>query len=157
VTDVSLDPISVTLKTGETKELVATVSPATADNKNVTWTSSAEAVATVSSDGVVTAVAVGTATITVTTEEGDHTATCTVTVEEGTTGIAKASADVAVRAEAGKLYINSPAAETVYIYSFIGKLLYTATKASGAATFDAPSEKLLIVRGTSGWARKVSK
>jgi hypothetical protein len=74
---------------------------------------------------------------------------------DATTGIDKASADVAIRAESGKLYINSPAAETVYIYSFTGKLLYTATKAAGQAIFDAPSEKLLIVRGTSGWTRKL--
>jgi hypothetical protein len=68
----------------------------------------------------------------------------------------KASAEgVAVRSEAGRLYVNSPAAETVYIYSFTGKLLYTAKKASGLVTFDAPSEKLLIVRGTSGWKAKL--
>jgi hypothetical protein len=81
-----------------------------------------------------------------------------VNVTTGTsTGIVdKAAADVAIRSESGRLYIDSPAAETVYIYSFTGKLLYTATKASGLATFDAPSEKLLIVRGTSGWTRKVS-
>jgi hypothetical protein len=289
-TGVSLDLISVTLKTGDTQKLVATVSPATAADKSVTWTSSNTAVATVSG-GVITAVAPGTATITVTTEVGGYRATCTVTVEErnvvveapkpegnkgvievslnlpadgsfsctftitlplgfvldqsvtaladdlkadyhlditlqsgntwqfdirlkssqnlraattyrnlvdvaytieeslpsgnhevkltnveltmsdntviredeivvsvstGTpTGIAKAAEGVAIRAEAGRLYVNSPAAETVYIYSFTGKLLYTATKASGLVIFDAPSEKMLIVRGTSGWKGKL--
>jgi hypothetical protein len=153
-TGVSLDLSSVTMKTGDTQKLVATVRPQNADNKNVTWTSSDAKVATVAG-GVVTAIAPGTATITVTTAVGGYRATCEVTVEEVTTGIAKATEGVAIRAEAGKLYINSPAAETVYIYSFTGKLLYTATKASGLAIFNAPSEKLLIVRGTSGWTRKL--
>jgi hypothetical protein len=71
------------------------------------------------------------------------------------TGIYKASEGVTVRSASGRLYIDSPASETVYIYSFAGKLLYTATKPAGQAIFDAPSEKLLIVRGTSGWRRKV--
>jgi hypothetical protein len=74
---------------------------------------------------------------------------------ESSSSTAKATEAITVRATSGKLYVDTPAAETVYIYSFTGKLLYTATKASGAATFNAPSEKLLIVRGTSGWARKV--
>jgi hypothetical protein len=74
---------------------------------------------------------------------------------ESSTSTAKATEAITVRATSGKLYVDSPVAESVYIYSFTGKLLYTATKASGAATFNAPSEKLVIVRGTSGWARKV--
>jgi uncharacterized protein YjdB len=147
---------SLTLEAGKKKELVAIVLPLNAADKSVTWTSSDAKVATVA-DGVVTAVAAGTATITVTTVVGGHTATCTVTVTDATTGIANASADITVRSEAGRLYVNSPAAETVYVYSFNGKLLYTATKASGLVIFDAPSEKLLIVRGTSGWARKLMK
>ncbi len=61
--------------------LTATVTPASATNKSVTWTSSNTSVATVSSIGVVTAVANGTATITATTADGTNlTATCTVTV-----------------------------------------------------------------------------
>jgi hypothetical protein len=154
--EVSLNLTILTLEAGKTQQLVAIVRPLNADNKNVTWTSSDAKVATVA-NGVVTAVAPGTATITVTTVVGGYTATCAVTVTESTTGIAKASEGVAIRSEAGKLYVDSPAAETVYVYSLNGKLLYTATKASGLVTFDAPSEKLLIVRGTSGWAKKVSK
>ena len=59
--------------------LIPTVLPAEATDKSVTWSSSNEAVATVT-DGVVTAVAAGTATITVTTTDGAKTATCAVTV-----------------------------------------------------------------------------
>ena len=79
VTGVSLDKTSITLNVDETATLTATVVPADADNKNVTWTSSDPLVATVA-NGIVTAKKEGTATITVTTEEGGYTATCTVTV-----------------------------------------------------------------------------
>jgi hypothetical protein len=71
------------------------------------------------------------------------------------TGIAKATEGVAVRAASGRLYVDSPSAETVYVYSFTGKLLNKATKDSGRATLDVPPERLLIVRGSSGWARKL--
>ena len=80
VTSVSLDKTSLELTEGETAQLTATVKPDNATNKNVTWSSSAPNVATVDSSGKVTAVAPGTATITVTTQDGNHTAACTVTV-----------------------------------------------------------------------------
>ena len=79
VTGVSLDITSATLPLNKTLKLNATVSPAYATNKAVTWTSSAVSVATVA-DGVVTPVAVGEATITVTTVDGNFSATCEVTV-----------------------------------------------------------------------------
>lgn len=65
---------------GGSKTLAATVTPENATNKKVRWTSDNETVATVSEDGVVTAVAGGTAVITATTHDGLFTATCTVTV-----------------------------------------------------------------------------
>jgi len=79
VTGISLDKSTAALKVGESTDLTAIVSPANATNKNVTWSSDKEAVATVN-NGKVTAVSEGTATITVTTEDGSKTATCTVTV-----------------------------------------------------------------------------
>ena len=79
VTGVSLGQTMLTLEADETKTLTATVEPANAANKDVTWTSSNDVVATVA-NGVVKAVAIGTATITVTTNDGGHKATCTVTV-----------------------------------------------------------------------------
>ena len=80
VTGVSLDESSITLDVGGSKTLAATVTPDNATNKKVRWTSDNETVATVSEDGVVTAVAGGTAVITATTHDGLFTATCTVTV-----------------------------------------------------------------------------
>ena len=81
VTGVTLAPTSATLTLGETETvtLIPTVLPGDATDKSVTWTSSDETVATVT-DGVVTAVAAGEATITVTTTDGAKTATCAVTV-----------------------------------------------------------------------------
>ncbi len=80
VTGVSLNKTSLSLDVGGTATLTATVQPSNADNQNVTWSSSAPSVATVA-NGVVTAVAEGTATITATAADGSgKTATCTVTV-----------------------------------------------------------------------------
>ena len=80
VTEVTLDKTSVTLNVDQTQQLSATVQPTNATNKNVTWSSSNASVATVSSGGLVTAKAAGTAIITVTTEDGSKKATCKVTV-----------------------------------------------------------------------------
>ena len=80
VADVSLNKTSLTLTDGGSETLTATITPSNATNKNVTWSSSAESVATVDNSGKVTAVGAGTAQITVTTEDGNKTATCTVTV-----------------------------------------------------------------------------
>ena len=79
VTNVTLDKATLSMKVGESDTLTATVTPTNATNQAVTWTSSNEAVATVT-NGTVNAVGVGTATITVTTTDGSYTASCTVTV-----------------------------------------------------------------------------
>lgn len=81
VTGIELDQTSISIKEGETATLAATVAPANATDNSVTWSSSNEAIATVE-DGVVTAVAIGSATITVTTTDGGFTATCDVTVTD---------------------------------------------------------------------------
>ena len=79
VEGVSLNKTTLDMKSGTQETLTATITPSNATNKNVTWKSSNEAVATVK-DGVVSAIAKGNATITVTTEDGAKTATCAVTV-----------------------------------------------------------------------------
>ncbi len=82
VTDVVMSQDKATLtKEGETLQLSAEVKPSYADNKNLTWKSSDEKVATVDKNGKVTAVANGTVTITATSADGKHTATATITVK----------------------------------------------------------------------------
>ena len=80
VTGVTIAPTSVTIKQGATTTLTATVSPSNADDPSITWSSDNTSVATVV-NGVVTAVAAGTANITVTTVDGGFTATCAVKVK----------------------------------------------------------------------------
>ena len=81
VKSVALDKTEATLtEKGQTVQLTATVAPANATNKNVTYATNNVAVATVTPGGLVTAVANGTADITVTTEDGNRTAVCKVTV-----------------------------------------------------------------------------
>ena len=87
VTGVSVTPTAGSVTVGQTLTLTASVAPADATNKAVTWSSSSDSIATVSDEGVVTGVAEGDATITVTTEDGGFTATCNVTVEAATVAV----------------------------------------------------------------------
>ncbi|NLY43513.1 MAG: hypothetical protein GX066_06030 [Clostridiaceae bacterium] len=80
VTGVKLNTNSLNLIVGETGQLTATVIPDNATNKAVKFSSSNTGIATVDDAGKVTAVAEGTATITVTTVDGSLTASCVVNV-----------------------------------------------------------------------------
>ena len=82
---IALNQTAAELNEGETLQLAATVLPENATVKAVTWSSSDEAVATVNVDGLVTAVAPGTATITATTNDGSNlSANCVVNVPQPT-------------------------------------------------------------------------
>ena len=88
VTGVELDQTTLTIVKNSMATLKATVKPERAVNPAVIWSSSNDGIATVSEEGEITGVAVGGATITVTTEDGGKTATCSVTVvAEGVTGV----------------------------------------------------------------------
>lgn len=81
VTNVSVSPTSWEMLAGASKTLTATIAPADATFKTVTWESSNSSVATVSSVGVVTAVAPGSATITVkSTTDESKSASCEIIV-----------------------------------------------------------------------------
>ena len=80
VESVSLNSESITLNIGETAELIATVLPENATNKNVTWLVEDETIVSFS-DNVITALSEGTTTISVTTEDGGFTASCEITVQ----------------------------------------------------------------------------
>lgn len=79
VTGITLDKPTMEVGVGDTGQLTATLAPDDATDKTVTWSSDKPAIASVDATGKVTAVAVGTATITA--KAGDKTATCTVTVK----------------------------------------------------------------------------
>ncbi len=102
VTSVTLNRSALSLEVGQTGKLSATVLPASAADKSITWSSSKTDVASVSSNGTVTAKKAGTAVITATATNG-KSASCTVTVTGGTTDPdpgqpeAVVSADVALR------------------------------------------------------------
>lgn len=102
VTSVTLNKDTLNLEVGKTSKLSATVLPASAADKSITWSSSKTDVASVSLNGTVTAKKAGTAVITATAVNGKN-ASCTVTVTSGTTDPdpgqpeAVVSADVALR------------------------------------------------------------
>jgi len=80
VTDISINKADIALDVGTQETLVATVQPSDATIKNVSWSSGDNDVATVNGDGLLTAVAAGRTTITVTAQDGGKTATCVVAV-----------------------------------------------------------------------------
>ncbi len=84
VTGVSLSAKTLVVGKNITKNLKATVAPANATNKNVTWVSSNKTIASVDAKGNVKGLKKGTVTITATTADGAKKATCAVTVTEVT-------------------------------------------------------------------------
>lgn len=98
VTDVTVQPAELNLKTDGTYQLSVSVLPSNADERGVTFESSNTAVATVSASGLVTAKGPGTATITVTAKDGSgKKATCTVTVTQPVKGVTVSPASVVIQ------------------------------------------------------------
>lgn len=113
VTGITMSPTTGTLTTaGSTLQLTATVSPSNATNPAVTWSSGNTSVATVDATGKVTAVANGTATITVKTTDGNKTATATITVtisgteDNGGTGDSGSTGDNGSTGDSGSIGDN---------------------------------------------------
>jgi uncharacterized protein YjdB len=132
VTGVSLNKTSMTLAIGDSETLTATVEPAKASNKNITWSTSDPSVATVD-DGVVKGVAEGSATITVTTQDGSKTATCDVTVVDNipVTGVTLDQTSVSV--DRGKTVTLTA---SVLPYNASDKVVEWSTSNSSVATVD---------------------
>lgn len=85
VTGVSIKP-STTVLIGKTEQLVCTIFPTTSSNKALIWASGNDSIATVSSAGLITGLAIGITIVTVTTVDGSFTAQCEVTVSNIETG-----------------------------------------------------------------------
>jgi uncharacterized protein YjdB len=81
VTGVSLGKTATTISVNGVEELNYTFTPVNATNKNVTWKSNNTSVATVDSNGKITGISVGTAVVTITSEDGEFTSSCVVTVQ----------------------------------------------------------------------------
>ena len=90
VSSISFTESKVELTVGEQQSLEVTISPDNATNKKISWSSSRESVATVTPNGIVEAVSIGTAFITATSEDNGVNATCEITVKKAisVTGIA---------------------------------------------------------------------
>lgn len=115
VTDVTLDLNRLTLDIGETYTLTPTVSPSDALNKTLTWSSSNTSVAIVNSSGKITAKAVGTATITATSNNGISDA-CDVTVRQRqTTSLSPMSVTLNVGGTATLTATSSPSSTAVIV------------------------------------------
>ncbi|MCL2063711.1 MAG: Ig-like domain-containing protein [Candidatus Cloacimonetes bacterium] len=80
VTGITLNTNVINLTEGTSHTLTASITPEDATNKGISWVSNNESIATVSSDGIITAIAIGTATIIVSTTDGGFVDTCQVTV-----------------------------------------------------------------------------
>ncbi|MBQ2743378.1 MAG: InlB B-repeat-containing protein, partial [Oscillospiraceae bacterium] len=136
---VELNKTTISLTEGKTETLTATVLPAGATNKNVTWKSSNTNVAMVV-DGVVTAKTAGTATITATTVDGGYKATCEVTVTESvdpmiyvldTKGLVGKTVDVTISLK------NNPGMAFLSFKVGYDSSAMTLQSVSGGAVFDA--------------------
>ena len=147
VTGVTLDKATMNLFVGDSGQLTATVQPSDASNKDVTWFSSDEKVATLNS-GTVTAVGAGKATITVATVDGGKTATCQVTVTARTYAL---SADPAALGFGSvQTGYSQPAAVAVTVKN-TGNQDLTLTQPTAAANFEvgALSKTQLAAGGTA--------
>jgi uncharacterized protein YjdB len=158
-TSITLSQTTLTISTGKSAQLTATMLPANA-NKNVNWVSTNLAIAQVSNTGLVSGITEGITYVGAVSESGAvFSGWCTVHVTSpvgiepvGTNG-------VTVSLQSGKLYVNSPASESVQVYSLAGILLYIGEKDSGKAVFNINNlpKGVLIVRGSSGWVKKISE
>lgn len=108
VTSVGLNKTSARLIAGKTLQLIATVNPSDADNTDVTWKSSNTSIATVSSNGLVTARAQGSTTITATAVDGGKSASCTITVDP---------------VSISRIQVSNPPSKTTY---YVGESLNTS-------------------------------
>ena len=98
VSGISLDPSSTTLTVGSSENIVATVLPPNATNRNVSWSSNNPSVATVDAWGNIRTVSEGNTTITARTEDGGRTATVSVRVNPATIPVALISLAISTNA-----------------------------------------------------------
>ncbi|MGV8906623.1 MAG: Ig-like domain-containing protein [Acetobacterium sp.] len=146
VTGISLNQIAVNITKDASRSLIATVMPANATNKDVTWLSDNGAVATVDKVGKVTGVKAGTATITGTTVDGGLTAICKVTV--------KNPAPPAPAATLSSIAITTPATKLVYEVGDaldLTGLVVTGTYSDGTTKIKPVTDKAITEKAVTGF------
>ncbi|WP_456312337.1 Ig-like domain-containing protein [Pseudomonas shirazensis] len=145
VTGVTVSPATATLSVGATQQLTPTVAPANATNKTVSYSSNNTNVATVNTAGIITAIASGTATITVTTQDGAKTATSVVTVNSSNVAVTSVSLSPAsVSLAVGGTQQLTP---TVLPSNATNKAVTYASNNTGVATVNASGLVTAISNG----------
>ena len=121
VTGISLSKTSAAIELGDTLQLTATVNPSSANNKTLLWSSSDESIASVDDNGLITANAVGTATITAAATDGSGVkATCKITVQK-----TKTICETVDELESAHPYANKSDFQWVYTLAGAENLLVT--------------------------------
>ena len=153
VTGLSINPTSASINTGETKQFSAVVTPLGASNKTVTWSSDNEAVATVDANGLVKAIAKGTANITATSQDGNYKATAVVSVAIPITGVSfsQSSGMVQIGSPVQLTTIFSPlnATNTAVTYSS-NKTSVAIVSSTGLVSGVSPGTALITATTTEG-------
>lgn len=138
VTGVSLSKSELSFgKIGDAEQLVASVQPADATNKELNWSSSDESVAIVS-NGRVLCSGYGTAIVYVTTVDGGYMASCVVTADDGLTGIDGVAADGSVSVDNGRLVLKGiPEGMRILVTDISGQVV-CSLKGDGTALTTLP-------------------
>lgn len=138
VTGVSLSKSELSFgKIGDAEQLVASVQPADATNKELNWSSSDESVAIVS-NGRVLCSGYGSAIVYVTTVDGGYMASCVVKADDGLTGIDGVAADGSVSVDNGRLVLKGiPEGMRILITDISGQVV-CSLKGDGTALTTLP-------------------
>ncbi len=148
VESVSLNYTKLDMTAGENKQLTETISPFYAGNQNIRWNSDHPEIAIVDSNGKITAVTPGRATITVTTEDSGKTAACVVTVSPNAEGSVPV---LGVTLNKTEMTLSEGAMETLVAtvtpaYATNGKFIWSSNNNS-VATVDAGGKVTAVAAG----------
>lgn len=155
VTSIAVSPLTAAIRVGAKQQLSATILPDNATNKSITWSSSAPAIATVSSTGLVTAVANGTANVTATSVDGSFTSVSAITVSTAVTGVVM-TPDTATLSLAGTKTQQltstvSPASASVKTVTYVSSAPAVATVSNtGLVTAVSEGTATITVKTTDG-------
>lgn len=147
VYSVTISQNTLSILKGNTGSLYATVYPTNATNKKIMWTSNDTRVATVDSNGLITAFATGTVTITAKTEDGNKTATCIVTVTTNQTAVSSVTMSKntlwILQGNTSLLYAN------VYPTNATNKKILWTSSDTKVATVDSNGRVTAVATGTT--------